>query len=149
VDGPPNCCQFAPVSCTSSVVPSSDTSRRPRQNAPGVPGPASTPAAFSNSSRNGAGPSRVRALDSASSDGTTTVTPRSAQASTPASLRITRPAPISMNSASARVKYTVSHAGSSRLRCSRAPAASTASSTAWRGNAFASSPTEIRSPSLP
>src|SRR5512135_3020366 len=149
VDGPPNRSQFAPVSWQSSVVPSSDTSRSPRQNAPAMPGRASSPAAFSNSSRSGAGPSRARALDNASSDGTATVTPRSAQASTPAIFRITRPAPISMNKARAREKYTVSHAGSSRLRRSRAPAASTASSTAPRGNAPASTPTEILSPSPP
>ena len=149
VDGPPKCAQFGAVSCTSRVVPSSDTRRRPRQNAPAMPGPASGPAAFSNSSRSGAGPSRARALLSASSDGTATVTPRSAQASVPAILRITRPAPMSMNSASPSTKYSVSHAGSIRLRCSRAPAASTASSTASRGNALASTPTEIRSSSPP
>jgi hypothetical protein len=82
VDGPPNRFQFASVSRTPSVVPSSDTSRRPRQNAPGVPGP-STRAGFSNSSRKGAGPGRARALESAPSDGTTTPTPRPAQPSTP------------------------------------------------------------------
>ena len=48
------------------------------------------PATFSKSSRIGSAPSRARALDSASSDGTATATPRSAHASTPASLRITR-----------------------------------------------------------
>ncbi len=149
VDGPPKCSQFAPVSCTSTVVPSSDTRCRPRQNAPGVPGPATSPAVPSNSSRSGPAPSRERALDSASSDGTLTVIPWAAQASVPASLRITRPAPMSMNSASASTKYTVSHAGSIRFRCSRAPAAPMASSTAWRGNALASTPTEIRSSSLP
>jgi len=149
VDGPPNRCQFASVSWQSKVVPSSDTSRSPRQNAPAVPGSASGPAAFSNSSRKGAGPSRARALLSASSDGTATITPRSAQASTPAILRITRAAPMSMNKASASVKYSVSHAGSILLRCSRAPAASMTSSTASRGNALASTPTEIRSSSPP
>jgi hypothetical protein len=56
---------------------------------------------------------------------------------------------MSMNSASPSTKYTVSHAGSIRFRRSRAPAASTAASTASRGNALASTPTEMRSPSTP
>jgi hypothetical protein len=122
VDGPPNRAQFASQSWASTVVPSSDTSRSPRQNAPGVPGTATAPATFANSSRSGSAPSLARAFDSASSDGTATMMPRSAQATTPASLRITRSAPRSMNNASASVKYNVSHAGSTRLRCSRAPA---------------------------
>ena len=130
-------------------MPSSDTSRSPRHHAPSAPGGATNPATFSNSSRSGPGPSRARALDSASSDGTGTATPRSAQASTPASFRITRAAPRSMNSASPSTKYNVSHAGSILLRCSRAPAASITSSTSSRGNAFASTPTEIRSSSPP
>ena len=74
-------------------MPSSDTSRSPRQNAPGVPGAATNPATRENSSRSGSAPSRDRALLSASSDGTATASPRSAQLTTPASLRITRAAP--------------------------------------------------------
>ena len=126
-------------------MPSSDTSRSPRHHAPAAPGGAVNPATFSNSSRSGSAPSRARAFDSASSDGTATATPRSAHASTPASLRITRAAPRSMNNASANVKYNVSHAGSTRRRRSRAPAASITSSTSSRGNALASTPTEILS----
>jgi hypothetical protein len=103
------------------------------------------PATLSNSNRSGSGPSRDRALLTASSDGTVTVAPRPAQATTPASLRITRTAPRSMNSASASVKYNVSHAGSTRRRCSHAPAASITASTSSRGNVFASTPTETRS----
>ena len=126
-------------------MPSSDTSRSPRHHAPGAPAGATNPATRQNSSRSGSAPSRDRALDSASSDGTATATPRSAQASTPASLRITLAAPRSMNNASASVKYSVSHAGIIRLRCSRFPAASMTSSTSSRGNARARTPTEIRS----
>ena len=99
--GPPKRAQFAAVSCTSSVVPSTLSTRRPRQNPPGVPAVASGPATASNNSRNGAGPNRARARDSASSDGTATVTPRAAHANVPASLRITRPPPMSMNNANA------------------------------------------------
>jgi hypothetical protein len=65
VEGPPKCSQLASVSCTSSVEPSSDTRCRPRQNAPAVAGSATSPAAFSNSSRSGPAPSRERALLSA------------------------------------------------------------------------------------
>jgi len=99
--GPPKRSQFASVSCASSVVPSRLTTRRPRQNAPGVAGPANGPATFSNNSRSGSAPNRARAFDNASSDGILTATPRAAHASVPASLRITRPPPMSMNSASA------------------------------------------------
>jgi hypothetical protein len=51
--------------------------------------------------RNGTGPSRLRARDSASSEGNTTVIPRAANVNVPASLRITRPPPMSMNNANA------------------------------------------------
>ena len=43
-------------------VPSSDTSRSPRQNTPGVAGVPCTPATWPNSQRSGAAPSRARAL---------------------------------------------------------------------------------------
>ena len=77
------------------------STRRPRQKPPGVSGDASGPATDSNNNRIGTGPSRARARLSASSEGSATVTPRAAHDIVPASLRITRPPPMSMNNANA------------------------------------------------
>ena len=51
--------------------------------------------------------------------------------------------------AHASTKYTISRAGNSRRRCSRAPASSTAASTSSGVKTLVSTPTEIRSGSHP
>src|SRR5215212_833253 len=63
--GRPNAATLAGVSATSRVEPSSAISRHPRYHAPGVAWLANGRATCTNSSRSGAGPSRVlaRALD--------------------------------------------------------------------------------------
>ena len=63
------------------------STRRPRQQPPGVSGDANGPATDSNNNRNGTGPSRARARLSASCEGNTTAGPRAAHDSVPASLR--------------------------------------------------------------
>ena len=77
--------------------------------------------------------------------------PRRWQYRPSASLAITCPYPQfrPRNSHRASTKYTISRAGSSRLRCSRVPVASMTSSTSSGGNALVRTPAEIRSGSHP
>ena len=66
----PNAASLSGGSATSSPVPSQATSRKPNANAPGALAAANAPRVWANSSRNGSGPRRLRALVSAGLVGT-------------------------------------------------------------------------------
>ena len=167
LDGRPKCSSFGGLSGTSEVDPSMETTRSPQQNTPGVPSSPIGPATCSNRNRTGAGPSLPRPRDSEEMFGCRHRRPSPAPTQPPgssccpasrsaarrwwyspsASLVITCPYPQfrPRNSHSASTKYTISRAGSSRRRCSRAPASSTAASTSSGVKTLVSTPTEIRS----
>ena len=171
LDGRPKCSSFGGLSGTSEVDPSMETTRSPQQNTPGVPSSPIGPATCSNRNRTGAGPSLPRPRDSEEMFGCRHRRPSPAPTQPPgssccpasrsaarrwwyspsASLVITCPYPQfrPRNSHSASTKYTISRAGSSRRRCSRAPASSTAASTSSGVKTLVSTPTEIRSGSQP
>ena len=169
-DGRPKNASFSLLSGTSVTDPSTETTRSPQQNTPDAPSAPVGPATCSNSIRTGSAPSFPRPRDSeemfgcfhrrpcpaftqpsGSSRPASRSAPRRWWYSPSASLAITCPYPQfrPRNSHSASTKYTISRAGSSRLRCSRVPVAPTTSSTSSGGNALVSTPIEIRSGSHP
>ena len=171
LDGRPKCSSLGSLSGTSEVDPSIETTRSPQQNTPVSPRPRSAP----RPARTGTGPVPGRACRGpatarrCSAAATAARRPASTQPpgssccpasrsparrwwySPSASLVITCPYPQfrPRNSHSASTKYTISRAGSSRRRCSRAPASSTAASTSSGVKTLVSTPTEIRSGSQP
>lgn len=68
--GRPKAASLASLSATSQQVPSTASSRKPRQNAPGVASVAIGLAVVANSTRNGSQPSRCRARNSEDFAGT-------------------------------------------------------------------------------
>jgi hypothetical protein len=171
LDGRPKCSSFAGLSGTSEVDPSIETTRSPQHDTSGAPSSPISPVTCSNRNRTGAGPSLPRPLDSEEMFGgfhrrpcPASIQPSGSSccpASSPAarrwwyspsaSLVITCPYPQfrPRNSHSASTKYITSRAGSSRRRCSRAPASATAASTSSGVKTLVRTPTEIRSGSHP
>ena len=171
LDGRPKCSSLAALSGTSEVDPSIETTRSPQQDTPGASSSPIGPATCSNRNRTGAGPSLPRPRDSEEIFGGCHRRPPPASTqpsgssccpasrsparrwwySPSASLTITCPYPQfrPRNSHNASTKYTTSRAGSSRRRCSRAPASSTAASTSSGVKTLVRTPTEIRSGSHP
>ena len=128
--GRPNACSLAGVSAASQQVPSTATSRSPRQHAPGVAAVASGRAVAANSTRSGVAPSRSRARNSDDLAGTRQVPHRPSSRSPWTRCRSTSRYGAGENSAIASTKYTTSRAGSSRRRCPvRSHAATTRSTT--------------------
>ena len=169
-DGRPKNATFLPLSGTSVVDPSIDTTRSPQQKTPGAPSAPVGPATCSNSIRTGSGPSLPRPRDSeemfgcrhrrpcpASTQPPGSSTPASRSAPRrwwyrlSASLAITCPYPQFRPRNShgpARNTPSAGPAAAGR-RCSRVPVTSMTSSTSSGGNALVSTPTEIRSGSQP
>lgn len=95
--------EFAALSGTLNVVPSSEVRRRFRQNTPGVAGVPCAPRTRPDSTRSAPAPSRERALVSDPVDAGRRFSPRlSGQCST--SSRSTPPYPTEVNSRMVRVK---------------------------------------------
>lgn len=127
--GRPKAAWLASLSATSQQVPSTASTRSPRQNAPGVASVASGFAVVANSTRSGSDPSRCRARNSEDFAGTCQ-SPSSPRPRNPATRwRITFRYGAGENNASPSTKYTTSRAGRSRLRCSDRPHAATTRST--------------------
>src|SRR3954447_26810910 len=135
-----NTARFAGVSGQHRTVPSIATTSRSRQNTPVRPEkravPVSGPRNRSNNARNGATPTRARAVVIALAAGIGIGGPGS-----PAHSRVhTWPRPISVNNPAASSKYTTTREGSSRDRRCTAPVSASAASTISNGTIRVSSP---------